>query len=73
MGSGRFFRFSFFGFGNMKSLVGQVVGQLDSTNKIVKKIKTELTDEKDKTSRISNGEQFDFVPIKLPVEDDNQR
>ena len=58
---------------NMKSLVGQVVGQLDSTNKIVKKIKTELTDEKDKTSRISNGEQFDFVPIKLPVEDDNQR
>jgi septal ring factor EnvC (AmiA/AmiB activator) len=58
---------------NMKSLVGQVVGQLDSTNKIVKKIKTELTDEKDKTSRISNGEQFDFVPIKLPIEDDNQR
>jgi uncharacterized protein YaaN involved in tellurite resistance len=58
---------------NMKSLVGQVVGQLDSTNKIVKKIKTELSDEKDKTSRISNGEQFDFVPIKLPVEDDNQR
>jgi hypothetical protein len=57
----------------MKSLVGQVVGQLDSTNKIVKKIKTELSDEKDKTSRISNGEQFDFVPIKLPVEDDNQR
>jgi organic radical activating enzyme len=58
---------------NMKSLVGQVVGQLDSTNKIVKKIKTELSDERDKTSRISNGEQFDFVPIKLPVEDDNQR
>ena len=58
---------------NMKSLVGQVVGKLDSTNKIVKKIKTELSDEKDKTSRISNGEQFDFVPIKLPVEDDNQR
>ena len=58
---------------NMKSLVGQVVGQLDSTNKIVKKIKTELSDEKDKTSRISNGEQFDFVPIKLPIEDDNQR
>ena len=58
---------------NMKSLVGQVVGQLDSTNKIVKKIKTELSDEKDKTSRISNGEQFDFVPIKVPSEDDNQR
>ena len=58
---------------NMKSLVGQVVGQLDSTNKVVKKIKTELTDEKDKTSRISNGEQFDFVPIKVPSEDDNQR
>ncbi len=58
---------------NMKSLMGQVVGQLDSTNKIVKKIKTELSDERDKTSRISNGEQFDFVPIKLPVEDDNQR
>jgi len=58
---------------NMKGLVGQIVGQLDSTNSVVKKIKTELTDEKDKTSRLSNGEQFDFVPIKLPVEDDNQR
>jgi FtsZ-binding cell division protein ZapB len=58
---------------NMKSLVGSVVGQLDSTNSVVKKIKTELTDEKSKTSRLSNGEQFDFVPIKLPVEDDNQR
>jgi hypothetical protein len=59
--------------GNMKSLVGQIVGQLDSTNSVVKKIKTELTDEKYKTSRISNGEQFNFVPIKLPVENDNQR
>lgn len=58
---------------NMKGLVSQIVGQLDSTNSVVKKIKTELTDEKDKTSRLSNGEQFDFVPIKLPVEDDNQR
>jgi hypothetical protein len=57
----------------MKSLVGQVVGQLDSTNKIVKKIKTELSDEKDKTSRISNGEQFDFQSIELPSEDDNKR
>jgi len=58
---------------NMKGLVGQIVGQLDSTNSVVKKIKTELTDEKDKTSRLSNGEQFDFVPIKLPVENDIQR
>ena len=58
---------------NMKDLVGQVVGQLDSTNRVVKKIKTELLDEKDKTSRLSNGEQFDFQSIELPSEDDNKR
>jgi parvulin-like peptidyl-prolyl isomerase len=58
---------------NMKDLVSQVVGQLDSTNGVVKKIKTELSDEKDKTSRISNGEQFDFQSIELPSEDDNKR
>jgi len=56
---------------NMKNLVNQVVGKLDSTNSVVKKIKTELSDEKDKTSRLSDGEQFDFQPIKLPSEDDN--
>lgn len=58
---------------NMKDLVSGVIGQLDSTSQVVKKIKTELVNEKDKTSRLSNGEQFDFVPIKLPVENDIQR
>ena len=56
---------------NIKNLVNQVVGKLDSTNNVVKKIKIKLSDEKDKTSRLSNGEQFDFQPIKLPTEDDN--
>jgi hypothetical protein len=32
-----------------------------------------LLDEKDKTSRLSNGEQFDFQSIELPSEDDNKR
>jgi predicted RNase H-like nuclease (RuvC/YqgF family) len=57
--------------GNMKSLVGQIVGQLDSTNSVVKKIKTELNNEKS-INRINNGgREFEFQPIKLPDSEGN--
>ncbi len=57
----------------MKEMVGQVIGQLDSTQNVVKLIKKELTNEKSINAKVTNGDQFDFEPIKLPSEDDNQR
>jgi FtsZ-binding cell division protein ZapB len=57
----------------MQQMVSEVIGDLDSTNSVVKKIKKELTDEKITNARMSSGAEFDFQPIKLPAEDDNQR
>lgn len=55
----------------MQEMVSQVIGDLDSTKSIVKKIKKELTNEQATNARISNGDEFDFQPIKLPTEDGN--
>jgi len=57
----------------MQEMVSQVIGDLDSTKSVVKKIKKELTDEKVTNAKMSNGDEFDFQPIKLPAEDGNQR
>lgn len=57
----------------MQQMVSQVIGDLDSTKSVVKLIKKELTDEKNTNARMSNGDEFDFQPIKLPLEDGNQR
>jgi len=57
----------------MQQMVSAVIGDLDSTKSIVKKIKKELTDEKNTNARMSSGDEFDFQPIKLPAEDGNQR
>ena len=57
--------------GQMQEMVSQVIGDLDSTKSIVKKIKKELTNEQATNARISNGDEFDFQPIKLPTEDGN--
>ena len=58
---------------NLETMVAEVIGDLDSTQSVVKQIKKELTDEKDLNIKQSTGDQFDFQPIKLPAEDDNQR
>jgi predicted RNase H-like nuclease (RuvC/YqgF family) len=58
---------------NLESMVAEVIGDLDSTQSVVKQIKKELTDEKDINIKQSTGDQFDFQPIKLPAEDGNQR
>jgi FtsZ-binding cell division protein ZapB len=55
----------------MQQMVSEVIGDLDSTKSIVKKIKKELTNEQATNARISNGDEFDFQPIKLPTEDGN--
>jgi FtsZ-binding cell division protein ZapB len=57
----------------MQEMVSEVIGDLDSTKSVVKKIKKELTDEKVTNAKMSNGDEFDFQPIKLPAEDGNQR
>jgi predicted nuclease with TOPRIM domain len=56
---------------NLTSMVSKVIGSLDSTKSIVKDIKKELANEKDINNKQSNGEVFDFEPIKLPVKDNN--
>jgi septal ring factor EnvC (AmiA/AmiB activator) len=58
---------------NLENMVAEVIGDLDSTQSVVKQIKKELTDEKDLNIKQSTGDQFDFQPIKLPTEDGNQR
>ncbi len=58
---------------NLESMVAEVIGDLDSTKSVVKDIKKELAHEKDINVKQSTGDQFDFQPIKLPAEDDNQR
>jgi FtsZ-binding cell division protein ZapB len=55
----------------MQQMVSEVIGDLDSTKSVVKKIKRELTDEKITNARMSSGDEFDFQPIKLPSEDGN--
>ena len=56
---------------NLENMVSAVIGDLDSTKSIVKDIKKELANEKDIVRKQSNGEQFDFQPITLPVSDGN--
>ena len=56
---------------NLESMVSEVIGSLDSTKSIVKDIKKELANEKDINVKQSNGEVFDFQPIKLPAKDSN--
>ena len=56
---------------NLESMVSEVIGSLDSTKSIVKDIKKELANEKDINVKQSNGEVFDFQPIKLPAKDNN--
>jgi peptidoglycan hydrolase CwlO-like protein len=58
---------------NLENMVAEVIGDLDSTKSIVKDIKKELAHEKDVIVKQSTGDQFDFQPIKLPLEDGNQR
>jgi FtsZ-binding cell division protein ZapB len=58
---------------NLETMVSAVIGDLDSTKSVVKDIKKELAHEKDITLKQSTGDQFDFQPIKLPLEDGNQR
>ena len=58
---------------NLENMVSEVIGDLDSTKSIVKDIKKELAHEKDINVKQSTGDKFDFQPIKLPAEDDNQR
>ena len=58
---------------NLENMVSAVIGDLDSTKSVVKDIKKELAHEKDVNVRQSTGDQFDFQPIKLPLEDGNQR
>jgi uncharacterized protein (DUF3084 family) len=58
---------------NLEGMVAEVIGDLDSTKSIVKDIKKELAHEKDVNVKQSTGDQFDFQPIKLPLEDGNQR
>jgi uncharacterized protein (DUF3084 family) len=58
---------------NLENMVAEVIGDLDSTKSIVKDIKKELAHEKDVNVKQSTGDQFDFQPIKLPLEDGNQR
>jgi FtsZ-binding cell division protein ZapB len=58
---------------NLETMVSAVIGDLDSTKSVVKNIKKELTHEKDINLKQSTGDEFDFQPIKLPAEDDNQR
>ena len=57
---------------NLEIMVEKVIGDLDSTKSVVKDIKKELANEKDINLKQSTGDKFDFQPIKLPVEDDNQ-
>lgn len=58
---------------NLENMVSEVIGDLDSTRSVVKDIKKELAHEKDINVKQSTGDKFDFQPIKLPAEDDNQR
>ena len=58
---------------NLETMVSAVIGDLDSTKSVVKNIKKELAHEKDVIIKQSTGDEFDFQPIKLPAEDDNQR
>jgi len=58
---------------DLEGMVAEVIGDLDSTKSIVKDIKKELAHEKDVNVKQSTGDQFDFQPIKLPLEDGNQR
>ncbi len=58
---------------NLENMVAEVIGDLDSTKSVVKDIKKELAHEKDINVKQSTGDQFDFQPIKLPLEDGNQR
>lgn len=58
---------------NLQTMVSKVIGDLDSTKAVVKDIKKELQNEKDIVRKQSTGDKFDFQPIKLPSEDDNQR
>ena len=56
---------------SLQQMVSEVIGDLDSTKTIVKKIKNELNDEKS-INRINNGgREFDFQPIKLPDSEGN--
>ena len=56
---------------DLEQMVSEVIGDLDSTNAVVKNIKKELSDEKAINVKQSTGEQFDFQPIKLPTSDGN--
>jgi uncharacterized protein (DUF2164 family) len=56
---------------DLEQMVSEVIGDLDSTNAVVKNIKKELSDEKAINVKQSTGEQFDFQPIKLPTSDSN--
>jgi FtsZ-binding cell division protein ZapB len=58
---------------NLETMISAVIGDLDSTKSVVKNIKKELAHEKDVIIKQSTGDEFDFQPIKLPAEDDNQR
>jgi hypothetical protein len=58
---------------NLQSMVSEVIGDLDSTNSVVKDIKKELANEKDIVRKQSTGKQFDFQPISLPSEDGDRR
>lgn len=55
----------------MQQLVSEVLGDLDSTQSVIKQINKELENEKDINIKQSSGEQFDFQPIKLPTTDGN--
>ena len=54
---------------HLEEMVSEVIGDLDSTQSVVKDIKKELAHEKDIIRKQSTGKQFDFEPISLPSED----
>jgi peptidoglycan hydrolase CwlO-like protein len=58
---------------NLQSMVSEVIGDLDSTNSVVKDIKKELANEKEIIIKQSTGKQFNFQPISLPSEDGDRR
>ena len=55
---------------NLETMVSEVIGDLDSTQSVVKQIKKELKDEKTVNS-ITNGREFNFQPIQLPDSEGN--
>jgi parvulin-like peptidyl-prolyl isomerase len=56
---------------NLQQMVSEVIGDLDSTNSVVKDIKKELQNEKDIIRKQSTGRDFEFQPITLPTSDGN--